>query len=252
MPTLTITKSYADDEVLTEGQLDDIKNSIEQFINTTKLGSDNLQDSSVGSAQIAATSITTGKIASNAVTDAKLASSASSDIDRAVGTDHIKDSSVTTAKLNDSAVTTSKLNDGSVTKAKLGSLGQQVSSSSGIFSTTSSSATAVTNLSVNITTVGRPVKLELISASTTESSTINSTGNITMINASGYISFRRDGSAVGVYALNQDGSGQLEAVGPYSFIDIPSAGTYTYSVYVASNGTGTIGVRNIKLIAYEL
>lgn len=47
MPTLTVTKTYANGNVLTETDLDNIKDSIQTFINTTKLDADNIQDNSI-------------------------------------------------------------------------------------------------------------------------------------------------------------------------------------------------------------
>jgi microcystin-dependent protein len=49
MPTLTITKTYQDGNVLSEADLDNIKDSIETFINVTKLDDDNLQDNGISS-----------------------------------------------------------------------------------------------------------------------------------------------------------------------------------------------------------
>lgn len=43
MPTLTITKTYADGEVLLEADLDAIRSSITTFFNTTKIDDDNIQ-----------------------------------------------------------------------------------------------------------------------------------------------------------------------------------------------------------------
>jgi hypothetical protein len=53
MPTLTITKSYKNDAVLTENQLDDIKNSIEAFVNITRLGPDNIQPHAITAPHLA-------------------------------------------------------------------------------------------------------------------------------------------------------------------------------------------------------
>lgn len=104
MPTLTITKTYADEQVLTETDLDNIKSSIETFINITLLGADNLQTGSVGTDQLASTSVTTAKIANAAVTAAKLSSSPSDDTLRAVTTNAIQDASVTNAKIAANAI----------------------------------------------------------------------------------------------------------------------------------------------------
>lgn len=43
MPTLSITKTYADGDILTEADLDSIRTSIQTFINTTGLDTDNIQ-----------------------------------------------------------------------------------------------------------------------------------------------------------------------------------------------------------------
>lgn len=47
MPTLTITKTYNDGTVLNESDLDNIKSSIETFINLTKLDGENIQIGSI-------------------------------------------------------------------------------------------------------------------------------------------------------------------------------------------------------------
>lgn len=47
MPTLTVTKTYLDGDVLTEADLDAIRTSIQTFVNTTKLDDSNLQDAGI-------------------------------------------------------------------------------------------------------------------------------------------------------------------------------------------------------------
>lgn len=49
MPTYSTNKTYADGNVLTEQDLDNIKDSIETFLNVTKLDDDNLQDDGISS-----------------------------------------------------------------------------------------------------------------------------------------------------------------------------------------------------------
>lgn len=83
MPTLTITKSYADGDILTEADLDNIRNDVITFLNTTKLDDDNIQDAGI------------------------------------TGSSKLIDSSVTTAKINDAAITTAKIADLAVTSDKL-------------------------------------------------------------------------------------------------------------------------------------
>lgn len=58
MPTLTITKTYDTGNVLTETDLDNIKDSIETFINVTKLNDDNLQDDGISITKLTPTART--------------------------------------------------------------------------------------------------------------------------------------------------------------------------------------------------
>lgn len=85
MPAITITKSYADGDILTEADLDAIRSDIITFLNTTRLDDANIQTSSITTALL-------------------------------------EDEAVTTSKIDDLAVTTAKLAAGSVTAAKLASL----------------------------------------------------------------------------------------------------------------------------------
>lgn len=73
MPTLSITKTFSDGNILTEADLDNIKSSVETFLNTTKIDSNNIQASGVATANIADLAVTTAKINGNAVTKAKIA-----------------------------------------------------------------------------------------------------------------------------------------------------------------------------------
>lgn len=72
MPTLDVTKSYADGGILTEDMLDDIAESIETFFNTTKIDYQNIQDLGVRTANINDLAVTAAKIAADAVTTAKI------------------------------------------------------------------------------------------------------------------------------------------------------------------------------------
>ncbi|MCK5016134.1 MAG: tail fiber protein [Candidatus Peribacteraceae bacterium] len=55
MPTLTVTKSYADNTVLTEAQLDAMKTSLETFFNSTKIDDDNIQIGGISQDKLTAT-----------------------------------------------------------------------------------------------------------------------------------------------------------------------------------------------------
>lgn len=52
MPTLSITKTYQDGDILLEADLDNIRNDITDFFNTTKIDSDNIQAGGVGASNI--------------------------------------------------------------------------------------------------------------------------------------------------------------------------------------------------------
>lgn len=176
-----------------------------------------------------------------------------------IETKQIKDANVTTAKIADSNVTTSKIADGAVTQAKRAALGQQISSSSGSYSTTSATFVDVTNLTVSITTTGRPVYLGLV-WSGTGSGFIGARDTSGSVGAFANIQVLRDSTAVsygvvgGNLNLTSGGADEFRApLGSIWHIDVPSAGTYTYKVQIAMTGTSVTGyVSNAKLIAYEL
>lgn len=155
------------------------------------------------------------------------------------------------------AVQTGDITDGAVTQAKRAALGQQVSSSSGTFSTTSTSYVDVTNLSVTITTTGRPVSIKLIPDGGGSNSVVGCSrasgtfcgGIVGFVRASTTIAdMSYGGSAGGATSFSYDGP-----TGGFSTVDIPSAGTYTYKVQIKmSVGSTTAFIGAAKLLAYEL
>jgi hypothetical protein len=339
MPTLTVTKNYSDNNVLTEAHLDAAFESVETFVNTTKLDSSNLQAAAVTETQLGSAAVTEAKIATGAVTTAKIADGAitgaklaattadnstleydatndylkvkasgitatqiASDavttakiLNANVTTAKIADSNITTAKIldrnvttakialgavtsneieeegivepnlaancvttvkiADANVTTAKLADGAVTQAKRAALGQQVSSSSGADTNTTTTYADVDNCSVSLTTTGRPVFIALISAGTG-----NGDGSIWAENSSGNqcagnIKFVRDSTDLAAYFWNFTGdtnNWQLIVPASLFYIDVPSAGTYTYKVQFRKSAGSTTTVNTAKLVAYEL
>lgn len=224
MPTLTITKNWDDGTVLTESQLDDIKTSVETFINTTKIDTDNIQSGGIATTNYAAGSV-----------DAT-----------ALGT-----SSVTTVKINDAAVTTVKLLDANVTQAKLAARvtgtsvaagGIAVSASSASFSAAGATFTDVTNLSVTITTLGRPVKLSLQSDGLGSVSRLTTDGESTLQFVRGSTSLNQ------LYAGNSNFSPPSSS---FQHTDLVAAGTYTYKVQVKQAAGTAVSVLNTVLIAHE-
>lgn len=134
-------------------------------------------------------------------------------------------------------------------------------SNSGSFSTSGTTPTAVTNLTVTITTSGRPVVVQLISDNTSETPGSGAfiSASSTDTSPNGSLSIRRDGNSIGTYDFGGEmtGSGATSTAvktGPSacSSIDSPTAGTYTYTVFAYSSTGDTIQVEDVKLVAYEL
>lgn len=185
----------------------------------------------------------------------------------------IKDDGVTNAKLAadsvdvdqiiDEAVTTAKLDDGAVTQAKRAALNFVESSSSGGFSTTSTTLTDVTNLSISITTTGRPVFIGLVGASTSDTNTNLSFLGISSNGASGTggVYLLRDSSVISnvnfaASSGNGSATNMYNTCSSFSMVETPSAGTYTYKVqargFTIPGTTTTVAVSRCKLVAYEL
>ena len=136
-------------------------------------------------------------------------------------------------------------------------LNYQISSSSGTFVHTGNIAiTDVTNLSVTITTTGRPVFVGLISDGSSNYSYLSVVDNQITINFEGY--FYRDATNISLQVLDQrlasasiQGSGT--PVSTFNYIDVPAAGTYTYKFAIRNSYTSqTCYVYRAKLITYEL
>ena len=172
--------------------------------------------------------VTTAKIAALDVTTAKIA-----------------DLNVTTGKIAALNVTTAKIADLNVTRGKLEALGQQLSSSCGAWSTTSTSFSTVTNLSVSITTTGRPVFLILNHEGSSSQSWIGVSGTP----PASMFRFTRAGGEIARFAITRI----FNEHSTYSYVDIVGAGTYTYTFQGAvAAGGPTLYVNNLKLLAYEL
>lgn len=177
MAQISITKNWADGEILLEADLDEIKSDVETFLNTTGINDDNIQNGgitgttkiatgTVGTANLASSAVTTAKIADDAVTTAKIndlavttAKLAATSVTTAkiaagaVTSTELASDAVTTAKITDANVTTAKLADGAVTPAKRSTLTQGVTSTSGSFTVTPSTG----NMDTTVTGTGRPV-----------------------------------------------------------------------------------------------
>lgn len=201
-------------------------------------------DDIVNVADIADGSITTSKIADSAVTLPKIATD-----------------SISTTAIVDGNVTTAKIADGAITQAKRAALGQQLSSSSGSYFYTGSTGTQdVTNLSVTITTTGRPVYVGIIHDGSGGPHSISFTSATANLSAIGFIYIKRDATTlvsttVGVTATADGSTSSVFNFFPTNVFtfDVPAAGTYTYKISAGlSLATSTMSFAKLKLFAYEL
>ena len=188
------------------------------------------------SGQLSTGQIVTAQIADSNITTAK-----------------ILDSNVTTAKIADDNVTTAKIPNAAITSPKLAGPNWAISSTCGSFLFNSLTFAAVTNLSASITTIGRPVKVYLVSdGSGSNSGIIRNAGanNFARIN----IRFKRGATVIAQFVAGVSDSvvnPPSAYIPPGSFIaiDQPSAGTSTYTVEAATeNGTVNCFVDYCKLV----
>jgi hypothetical protein len=133
-----------------------------------------------------------------------------------------------------------------IERSKLGALGQQISASCGAFTAYTSVFVSVTNLSVTLTTTGRPVFLTLIGANNT-----SNTG-MTVANEVLTYAFVRDGGRLTNQVVQPPTSNNCSA-NTLTYIDPVAAGTYVYTFQVKSSvGSNQIVINGFKLVAFEL
>lgn len=176
---------------------------------------------------------------------------------------------IPTGGIADSAITTAKLGANSVTQAKLAAKTVQISTSCGTVQKANTTISDITNLTVNITTTGRPVVLQLQAADGTTSSSFSLSNSSASFGDPfaearywGLVMFNRDGTDIGRYILENvatSTNGGFSRGWPsssISYIDSPSAGTYTYKMRWAldafSDAAAILFCNNVKLVAYEL
>lgn len=237
MPTLSITKSYADSTILSESDLDNIKTSIETFMNTTKLDASNIQDGAITADLIAA-----------AVAGNGLAGGAGTAL--SVNVDG------STIEINSDTL---RVKDGGITQVKQGAMAYDVSAST-TSTITSTSYVNVTNLSVEITTTGRPVLLMLTGGS---NSAIGAQDSATEPEVT--IAFRRSNdNFVGddnlVSEMVYEGkagssSGMAIPASAFNRIDfsvVGSADTYQYKVQAKVASGGNTDFADVSFVAIQL
>lgn len=233
MPAFTMTKTYNDGDVLNESDLDGMKSSTETFLNTTKIDSDNIQTGGIATANLADLAVTVAKLGAEAVE---------------------------TAKIKDLNVTAAKIATGVITQVKMGSVGQQASASSGSVTAAYATQADITNLTVTITTTGRPVMIlcqhDGAGAGPAKFSIEITSGSSTQM---GYnIILQRGGSDLAQYQILMDAnytSGRIMVPSScIQYLDTPAAGTYTYKIQALRSGVATTSLNTVftKLVAYEL
>ena len=141
----------------------------------------------------------------------------------------------------------------SVSQTALNNGNFSISSSSGSFTTTSTSYTAVTNLSASITTNGRPV---IISLQDESGSSVCSIGlTVGAAGDRGYqISIKRDSTVIyETLAKNFSNVNTFSGCGGFVVFDTPSEGTYTYSYEgKVLNALHTLNVTNAEVVVREI
>lgn len=171
-----------------------------------------------------------------------------------VSTGNIVDQNVTTAKIADQNVTQIKLAP-RATGTTVAAGGVAISPACASFSTSSTSLIDVTNLTVTITTTGRPVMLFLQSTSSSSYLTSSSSDSS---DAFSIIAFCRGGSDFRNFAFGAS-SAPISIFTPSSAFRVmdlavnANPGTYTYNIQAEVVGTSkTVSFTNVELVAYEI
>lgn len=177
-----------------------------------------------------------------------------------VGFGALGSNTVGSAQITDASIATADIADGAVTQAKRAALGQQVSSElSSQTITTLGSDVDLTNLSVSITTSGRPVYIGFVCTNAAGNPCYFDLYDSSGTSCSASIKFKRDGSLISEqeYTIGSiTGATQVRGnISPTAFrhIDVVAAGTYAYKATVnVDTGCTSMNVRYTKLIAFEL
>jgi hypothetical protein len=132
--------------------------------------------------------------------------------------------------------------------------GVAISASSGAYASAATSVTAVTNLSVTITTSGRPVFVGLVADGDTSQSNAARLGTSGSGTFSGYAIIKRDSTIISYNVLPSNSTtSPLLPPSMLNAVDAVAAGTYTYTVStISQNAALSVLVEYCKLVAYEL
>lgn len=131
------------------------------------------------------------------------------------------------------------------------------SASSGSYSFVGTALTAVSNLSVTITSLGNPIFIGLIDDGLVSShSRIGCTDP--SMTAESIIVIKRNGGVLVTAEIQQSTGSGGEAIfipsSSFSHYDVTLGGTYTYQIFIQglSSGSVTTYVQNTRLVAYEI
>jgi hypothetical protein len=164
----------------------------------------------------------------------------------------VKALGIQTSMLAAQSVSQDKLALKTLSSTTVAAGGIGISPSSGTQTLGTGGEVDITNATITITTLGRPVVLKLQSAST-------STGSPSYMGIQGggqlQISFFRDSTRLDVSQINSSnsfgGATDEHAPGSFAFVDTPAAGTYVYKV-TGKNITNTGFAFNVQLVCYEM
>lgn len=184
MSNLNIIRSYTEGNILTEADLDTVKQSVEDFVNVDNITGDvianggitastKLVDESVDSTVVAANILTNTELADNAITTDKFTDNHIEGVKfSALEMASINNAAITNAKFASKTIATAKINNGAVTRAKLQS--QVVGT---FLSPTSASIDGGDQLiatgNIQVTLSGRKVRLNLVDYSSDSSNPSN-------------------------------------------------------------------------------
>jgi hypothetical protein len=133
-----------------------------------------------------------------------------------------------------------------IQRSNLAPVGQQNSASCGVFTSSTVFASPVRNLSVTITTSGRPVMIFCQSDASGSACGFSNSGT------SATWGLYKNGASPQLAIFQIAGtSTQISPPSSILYLDNPTAGTYTYNISVNTAG-GTSTTENMVLVAYEL
>lgn len=161
----------------------------------------------------------------------------------------IANATITAAQIANQTITATQIANNTITRAQEAAVGQQVSSSCGGYGIVATTYTNVTNLTVTLTSTGRPVILALISDGSANESEL-SIPEGRMVNMRLLIDSALAASWQYTVAV---GSNAIVTQPSIWHMLFPASGSHTYVIQANSNTTtGAAVLGYYQLVAYEL